>query len=364
MKVLELSGDHYQMGRQHAQQVRDLRPQIVKAMRQRLKSLAAYETDLQPAITELISTWQEVAQPTLAMLRGIAEGLDLKWASFLRYTLASYLENRFQPMPFGDGCTVWAATRSITRGGVPILAKNRDYRPNHPRLACLARARPAQGYSYLYATSAGSPAVFSSGINEVGLAVADAHVTSLDIGPGIARYSAMMDILEHHHSVASALDYMRQVPHIGDGTLVLADAAGELAVFETGYTTCAMLPAQHDFVVSTNHFRSQELYNRYLDLSRSELQGNSQNRHARVTAALELSLGQVDVAWAHALMADHGGGRRPSTLNRRQRAICRHSRIDPPYVTISIAVYLPRARTLFFGNDRPCRAVLRAWPVI
>jgi predicted choloylglycine hydrolase len=363
MKVLELSGDHYQMGRQHAQQVRDLRSQIVKAMRQRLKGLAAYETDLEPAITELTSVWQEVAQPTLAMLQGIADGLDLKWASFLRYTLASYLENRLQYMAFGDGCTVWAATRSITRDGVPILAKNRDYRPNHPLLSCLARARPAQGYGYLYATSAGSPAVFSSGMNEVGLAVADTHVTSLDVGPGVARYSAMMEILEHHHSVESALDYLRQVPHIGDGTLVLADSAGELAVFETGYTTCAVLRAEHDFVVSTNHFRSQELYDRCLDLSRWELQGNSQNRHARVTAALEMTLGQVDVAWAHALMADHGG-RRPSTLDRRQHAICRHSRVDPPYVTISIALYMPQARTLFFGNDRPCRAVLQAWSVI
>jgi isopenicillin-N N-acyltransferase-like protein len=362
MKVLELSGDHYQMGWQHAQQVRDLRPQIVKAMRQRLKSLSVCETDLQPAITELTSVWQEVAQPTLAMLRGIAEGLDLKWSSFLRYTLASYLESRFQPMACGDGCTVWAATGSITRGGVSILAKNRDYRPNHPRLACLARARPAQGYGYLYATSAGSPAVFSSGMNEVGLAVADTHVTSLDVGPGVARYSAMMEILEHHHSVASALDYLRQVSHTGDGTLVLADSGGELAAFEAGNTTCAILRAEHDFVVSTNHFRSPELCTRCQDLSRSELQGNSQNRHARVTAALEMASGQVDVAWAHALMSDHGG-RRPSTLGRRQHAICRHSRVDPPYVTISVAVYMPQARTLFFGNDRPCRAVLWAWPV-
>lgn len=363
MKVLELSGDHYQMGWQHAQQVRDLRPQIVKAMRQRLKSLAVHETDLQPAITELTCVWQEVAQPTLAMLRGIAEGLDLKWASFLRYTLASYLESRFQPMAFGDGCTVWAATGLITLGGDPVLVKNRDYRPNHPRLSCLARARPAQGYSYLCATSAGSPAVFSSGMNEVGLAVADTHVTSLDVGPGVARYSAMMEILEHHNSVASALDYLQQVPHIGDGTLILADAIGELAVFETGNTTCAILRAEHDFVVSTNHFRSIELCNRCQDLSRSELRGNSQNRYARVAAALETAHGRVDVAWAQALMADHGG-RKSNTLARRQNAICRHSRVDPPYVTISIAVYAPQARTLFFGNDRPCRAVLQAWPVI
>jgi hypothetical protein len=243
------------------------------------------------------------------------------------------------------------------------LVKNRDYRPNHPLLACLARARPPRGYRYLYATSAGSPAVFSSGINQAGLAVADTHVTSLDIGPGLARYSAMMELLEHHDRVRSALDYLRQVPHLGDGTLVLADSAGDLAVFEAGHTACGMLGPEDGFVISTNHFRSEELSQRWLDPRRAEVRGNSQNRYLRVAQALRAARGQVDVTWAQALMADHGG-RRPSTEYRRQYAICRHSKMDSPYITISVALYRPQERALFFGNDRPCRAVLQRWSVV
>jgi isopenicillin-N N-acyltransferase-like protein len=350
------------MGLQHARQVQDLRPRILKSIRQRLKSLEGFEADLGPHIAELVSVWQEMAQPTLEMMRGIAEGLSLRWDTFLRYTIASYLENYLRCPVYGDGCTVWAAAKSVTRDGAPILAKNRDYRPNHPLLACLARAQPLRGYRYLYATSAGSPAVFSSGINEAGLAVADTHVTSLDVGPGLARYSAMMEILEHHDRVSSALDYLRQVPHVGDGTLVVADRAGDLVVFEAGHTAWGVVKPQDDFVVSTNHFRSQELGERWVDPRRAEVRGNSQNRYLRVTEALRSGRGQVDLAWAQALMADHGG-RRPSTEYRRQYAICRHSKMDSPYITISVALYRPQERALFFGNDRPCRAVLQSWTV-
>jgi predicted choloylglycine hydrolase len=363
MKVIELSGDHYQMGLQHARQVQDLRPRILNSMRQRLKSLEGLETDLQPHIVQLISVWEEISRPTLEMMCGISEGLSLKWDNFLRYTVASYLENYLQRPVYGDGCTVWAASHSMARGGAPILAKNRDYRPNHPLLACLARAYPLHGYRYFYATSAGSPAVFSSGMNEAGLTVADTHVTSLDIGPGLARYSAMMEILEHHDQVRSALDYLRQVSHLGDGTLVLADAAGDLAVFEAGHTACGILEPEDDSVISTNHFRSPELRDRWLDPRRAEVRGNSQNRYLRVTEALRAARGQVDVDWAHALMSDHGG-RRPSTEYRRQYAICRHSKMDSPYITISVALYQPGERALFFGNDRPCRAVLQRWSVL
>jgi hypothetical protein len=361
MRVIELVGDHYVMGRQHAQQVHELRPRILEAMRRRLSGLTADEVGLGPYVEELTCMWREVAPATLDMMRGIADGLALRWDAFLRYTIAGYLESRLRSGAHGDGCTVWAASASVTRDGAPILVKNRDYRPNHPMLACLARAQPDRGYRYLYATSAGSPAVFSSGVNEAGLAVADTHVTSLDVGPGVARYSAMMEILEHHDQVSSAIAYLRQVPHIGDGTLVLADAGGRLAVFESAHRAHEVIQAE-DFVISTNHFVSPGLSGPWTDVGRAEVRGHSLSRHARVAAALQAAAGEVDTAWAQRLMSDHGGPR-PTTAYRRHNAICRHSRVDPPWVTISIAVYLPQERKLLFGNDRPCRVVLEAWPV-
>jgi isopenicillin-N N-acyltransferase-like protein len=363
VKAIELAGGHYDMGLQHARQVRELRPRIMKAVRQRVKRLKPHEADLQPYVTELATVWEEAARPSLDMLRGIAEGLDLKWEPFFRYTIASYLEDRLQYPNNGDGCTVWAAAEPITRHGAPLLAKNRDYRPNHLPLQCLARAYPIHGYRYISVTSAGSPAVFSSGMNEKGLAVADTHVTSPDIGPGVARYSAMMEILEHHDDVASALDYLRQVLHIGDGTLVLIDLAGRMAVFEAGHSAHGIVWPEHNLVVSTNHFCSAQMRDRWIDRSPTQLQGNSQNRSVRVAAALQAARGQVDTEWAQRLMSDHGGAR-PTVAEARQYAICRHSNIDPLSTTISTALYLPLEYTLLFGNGSPCQVAPQAWSVL
>jgi predicted choloylglycine hydrolase len=363
MKVIELTGGHYEMGRQHAQQVRGLQPEIVKAMRQRLETLESYRADLRPYIAELGQVWEEVARPTLEMLRGIAEGLTLEWEPFFRYTIVSYLEDRIQRPADGDGCTVWAASGSVTCRGAPILAKNRDYRPDHEFLSCLVRAQPVRGYRYLYATSAGSPAVFSSGMNEVGLAVADTRVNSRCVSPGVARYSVMMRILEHYSDVASALDYLRQVPHMGEGTLTLIDQGGGMAVFEAGRSPHSIILPEHDFVASTNHFRGSQLRECWVDSYPPELRGNSQNRYARVVSALGAARRRVDAAWAQGLMSDHGGSQ-PTDDDCRRRAICRHADLNSRSATISTALYLPQERILLFANGHPCQAEFQAWRVV
>ncbi len=356
MRVIRLAGDHRTMGRQHGYQVRDLRPHILAAMHKRLASMAERSADPEPYVAELISVWEVVTPAILEMLRGMAEALELTWNELLRYAVAAYLEDHVLGAghTLGQGCTVWAAAAPITHGSIPLLVKNRDYRPDHQPLQCLAQARPVQGYRYTYVTSAGSPGVFSSGMNEVGLAVADTRVTSLDIGPGVARYSAMMELLEHHASVASALDYLGQVPHIGDGTLVLIDQADDMAVFEAGYSVHGIVRPQEGFVVSTNHFVTDSLSGQWVDRSPPALRGNSECRHARVTHALLADRGQVDTALARRLMACHGDP---------QEAICRHSELDPRMTTISSALYLPRAGKLLFADGRPCQAAFCAWSV-
>ena len=103
------------------------------------------------------------------MLRGIAEVLEIDWQAYLCYTLASYLEDRAYCANGQEGCSTWAAGPPITQNDSTILVKNRDYRPDHRDLQCVAFAQPLKGHRYAYITSAGSPGVFSSGMNEAGL---------------------------------------------------------------------------------------------------------------------------------------------------------------------------------------------------
>jgi hypothetical protein len=149
--TLTLHGDPYTMGRQHGEQVRNLRPQIAEAIDARFHQLekdgpdARFETLVQDTYALL----EEIDAPLLAMIRGQAEALGFDFAIMLRYNLIAFLRDDLLVRHALDieGCTTWAASGSATAGGAPILAKNRDYRPDHLPLQSVIRATPDTGHA-------------------------------------------------------------------------------------------------------------------------------------------------------------------------------------------------------------------------
>jgi isopenicillin-N N-acyltransferase-like protein len=291
---------------------------------------------------------QEHEAPLLALIRGQSEALELEFETLLRYDLVTYLRDDLviRRVLGGEGCTTWAASGPSTAGGQPILAKNRDYRLEHLPLQVVARATPASGYPYLYVSSAGSPGVFSAGINHAGLAIADTHVYSTDLGPGLPDYALMMRILEEHDSVSSALDYLRSVPRLGRNNMILADAGGHLAVFESGNQCYGLFETQGGALVNTNHFASDQMRERYLDIDSPEARGRTFHRYDRVSAALDAAFGQIDVPFARRLMASHDGP---------LASICCHPDADTNMTTISTSLFLPLQRQLLFCHGLPCQ---------
>lgn len=344
MKTLSLQGDHYEMGRQHGHQVLDLREMIIATMEARLCRLEACDTNA--PLRALETTWQDIAPSTLAMLRGMADALALPFQRVFAYAAASYLDDLRLGSSGAEGCTVWAGSRSATRDRSPIMTKNRDYAISHRPLQALAYAVPRRGYRSVYVTSAGSPAVFSSGMNERGLAVADTHVSSRDIGPGLSRYTLMMNLLEQHADVASALGYLREVSQMGAGNLVMADAAGDLAVCESGYRHHGILRAEGDLLVATNHFVSAVLADACREEDDLGARADSRARYDAVRTVLREAHGTLDAENATKLMARHAN---------HGPAICRHT-VGTDSGTISNVIFLPSQRRLLFCDGFPCQS--------
>jgi isopenicillin-N N-acyltransferase-like protein len=344
MRLLALEGNHFQMGLQHGQQVVDLRPRIIEDIDRRLEGLPGREAaDL---VAEVERCWVQQAGSTLDMLAGMAEALDLDRAHLLRSALSSYVTDALAARGRVEGCTVWAASGPATAGRAPMMAKNRDYSLAHLPFQALADARPDDGYRHLYVTSAGSPGVFSSGMNEVGLAVADTHVLSADLGPGLARYTLMMDVLERHASVMSALAHLQDTPRMGGGNLILLDAAGEMAVFETGHRHYGVIPADQHIVAATNHFITPALRGEVFGRDDGGPDGNSQARWRSIYARLRDRWGRLDTGEAAQIMAAHDDG---------EAALCRHD-AGRANGTISSIIFLPAERSLLFCHGRPCEA--------
>jgi len=346
LRTLYLTGDAYTIGQQHGVQVADLRPHILRAMEVRMAVLRQKKINREAIQEKVERVWEAHTPNTLAMLHGIADSLELPWEDFFPYTIASYLTDQHRAPGLREGCTTFAAAGEMTRNSAPMLVKNRDYRPDHQLLQCLARIEPIQGHPYLCLTSAGSPGVFSSGMNAVGLAVADTHVESNDIGPGIARYSLMMHLLEQFSRVSEAVDYLGTVPHFGDGTVILIDAQGDMAVFELAHSVQAVRRSTEGFLVSTNHFSAQHTRMHWVDTNPPRLRGNSQARCQHVETALSAGRGQVDVPWAQALMAWHGN---------HLDSICRHPEMEAHAVTIASVIFLPQQTCLYATNGLPCQ---------
>jgi isopenicillin-N N-acyltransferase-like protein len=351
---IAVSGTHYEMGRQHGLQVMYLRPFILDAIKARF---AQIESDspgerLESLVRETAEVLREVDPSILEMIRGQAEALEVDFDVLLRYDLVSYLHTDLfaRRSLSSEDCTTWAASGSATADGEPLLAKNRDYRPEHLPLQVLIMASPAVGYRYVYGSSAGSPGVFQSGMNEKGLAVADTYVCSSDVGPGLPDYSLMMHVLEEHDTVRSALDYLSSVPKMGRNNLILADAEGDLAVAELGYHHFAIIEAQNSIVINTNHFVNPSMEESFVDSNPPPLKGNSFHRYDLVRRELGAVQGSIDVAFAQRLMATHAGP---------LASICRHLELDGQSATIATAVYQPARRTLRFCHGYPCESPYR-----
>ena len=197
-------------------------------------------------------------------------------------------------------------------------------------------------------TSAGSPGVFVAGFNEAGLAVADTHVSSTDIGPGLPIYSLSMHLLEEHQTVRSAISYLQAVPRLGRNNLLLADASGDIALFEIGHRSSAVIEAKAGFLVNTNHFNSPTMQSYFVDTSPQALRGNSFQRYEKVKGFLTDVHGHIDVALAQQLMASHDDS---------LASICCHRSLHSETSTISATLFLPVQRRLLYCHGQPCQGI-------
>jgi isopenicillin-N N-acyltransferase like protein len=356
--TLTLRGDAYTMGQQHGQQVQHLRPQIAEAIATRFRQLDKDSPD--PRFEALVQATrallEETDAPLLAMIRGQAQALDFEFDVLLRYNLIAFLRDDLlvRRALAAEGCTTWAASGSVTADGEPILAKNRDYRADHLPLQTVVHATPATGYPYRYVSSAGSPGVFSAGMNQAGLAVADTHVYSSDLGPGLPSYSLMMHVLEGHDTVASALNYLRAAPRLGRNNLILADAAGHLAVLEGGHSRYGLFETHDGALVNTNHFVSEEMQGYYARVDPPQARGRSTGRYDLASRALADAHGRIDVAFARALAATHDGP---------LGSICCHPDAGSKSTTISATIFLPRQRQMLFCHGLPCQGTFDRFSV-
>lgn len=352
--LVDAAGSDYEIGFQCGSALQAQRDRLLATIDRQLSQVDLRrrpEADRRrDAISELLARHSPA---TIAQLDGIAAALDIAPMLLLRWVMAGYLYaelNADRPDLPVDGCTVWGASGDAAGEGGPLLVKNRDQPPDSLPLQLVLRARPIGRMSWAAVTTMGAPGVHSSGMNAAGLAIADTHVPSRDLGLGVPRFSLMLHVLEEHETVASALAYLASVPMMGGGNLVLADADGTLGVVECGHLARALSSRQSGTVQATNHFVSAVLEDAYGLDAGSEATASSRGRYSLVHKTLAQRAGAVTPAFARDLMAHHGD---------LCDTVCRHGSEAHPSQSISCVIFQPLARTLEICHGNPCDANYR-----
>jgi isopenicillin-N N-acyltransferase like protein len=345
-QAVNLSGTPYDRGVQQARIDPKSGPAVFSAIMNRVEQARSALAD---ASDFLAAQWAFTAAHALGQLEqihGIADGFGIEVNDLFAYLHLGVIEDgEGLPSTEEDGCSVLACD---TRADGPLLAKNRDYRGEHRALQrVFLENDPSWGArSVLSVGSLGSPGAFSSGMNSDGLALADTRIGWRRPGTGWLRYLLMNEILIRTTSVTEAIAYIRSQPHVGGGSLVLADAYGNKAAVELASDKVFVDRSEKTCVGRTNHFLARDLK---VDQTRSTRDPNSSNSEGR--------LDRID----HWQRSGNAGTRSLETLVRLlgyhaiddEPALCRHGENDGSQ-TISTTLFACKSRRLYFCPGNPC----------
>lgn len=381
--VIDAAGDDLAIGRAHAEGSRGMRRAVAEFAAATRKDYPATEPSVRRRVDEVREAWAELTPGTLAQIDGMAEVYQVPADDLLTTVLGTYLRsgdrvagratqaNRqldpsvnplANPGVSSDGCTTLAISR-----GRPLLAKNRDNDPRYLDLQTVLRVRPEHGYRWLALSTAGAPGVHSSGMNEVGLSVADTHVASSDIGPGMPRFAAMMHVLQECRTTQAAVDQLLSTPQMGLGTITVVDEHGAAAVVECGFRTTTVAHAAGPGtaadepgtgVVATNHYTDAVLSSCGLGPEDGTPAVSSIAR--RAAADRLLSRPEVRAEDVRELLSSHLDF---DGVDGKEGSVCQHG----PTLrseTISTVIFDPVAREVELCLGRPCRAPFHRIPVV
>lgn len=182
--------------------------------------------------------------------------------------------------PAVHACTLWSAAGGRVAGGGTLIAKNRDWRPDHWQKLVLVKGA---GFRYLALVAVGNDAPGAKGgVNEHGLTVVSASPPAyLRNDRSIERsYGLMRKILSQCRTVedALALGSLFRGPQF----LLLADRQ-EIASIEIGLAGEFRIARSSDGTLThTNHYLEDE----FVSLNRGKPSATSLSRHQTIESLL------------------------------------------------------------------------------
>jgi len=299
--VLHLYGSYQEMGRQQAELIGpELRAVYELQCGDRERAMARASSGMRLMDRFLLPLWSGIGPLYEESgfhdeLGGIADGLGVKRRDLMRavFTLTA-------------GSTVFAATRSATADGRALIGRNVDWNDGGGRRRpLLVHYHPSNGdLAYLFAgwPLVGLPTV---GLNEAGFALSfNFFVSEPRVGYAFPQWPHRR-ALQRAASVEEGIRIFEETRLRGISTfMVMADAAGEIAMVECTPDACAVFRPEGDWFGQANHARTEAMIPH--DGYRSP---DSFERRAAMESAVQPHLGRLTPEVAAQILRDRANSR-------------------------------------------------------
>ncbi len=326
LQILVLEGSGYEMGRQHGEALRE---EIGQGVLPLFGNFTEFDDKLRRLPEEqrrAVATRHErevfdplrsfVPQAYLDELRGIAEGAGLPADVVLRGNFLSELLQITlkEQVPAGimdasgGGCTGFAVAGPATRDGELLHGKNTDYQGIGiwDRFPVLVLSRPAEGFAYVRATSAGLIKC-NTCMNQQGITLGGHFLFSTDTAAdGMAFTILENEIMRRASSLAEAIAIVEEKPRAGAFAFVLSDGkTGEAVALECTRSEVSQRWLSDGAVFMSNVCTASDAQKQRDVLLRTSVGRNPLSRWRRIGDLIAKHRGAIDLDLALGFLGDH-----------------------------------------------------------
>lgn len=326
LRILVLEGSGYQMGRQHGEALRE---EIGQGVLPLFGDFAEFDHKLRHLPEEqrrAVATRHErevfdslrsfVPQVYLDELRGIAEGAGLPADLVLRGNLLSELLQITlkEQVPqgaidaSGGGCTGFAVAGPATRNGELLHGKNTDYQGIGvwDRFPVLILSRPAEGFAYVRATSAGLIKC-NTCMNQQGITLGGHFLFSTDTAAdGMAFTVLENEIMRRASSLEEAISIVEEKPRAGAFAFIVSDGkTGEAVALECTRSLVSRRWLSDGAVFMSNVCTASDAQKKCDVLLGASVGRNPLSRWRRIGDLIVKHHGAIDLDLALGFLGDH-----------------------------------------------------------
>lgn len=347
-RAVAVAGTHYEMGRQHGEQMRDLIIPFTQDIEASCKRLGMVGDQFEELLAKNEDLMTQMTPDVLEELRGVSEGAKIIFLDALKMYLVPdmgyaipYEEMRQKVYGYSDSneCTAFIVNTGGTDGGKPFVLQNRD---SSASAAGTARritvvAKPTNGYALVSHSRPGRNGGF--GVNEAGLAISATAVNATDSVKALAEYKPCgiqgyalgKLILENCATIDEAMDYLKTTPGGYMGlNISLADCKGGVVRLERSYDHQnytypeVTLNDKGNFITATNHFPSRNM--NPLSPPREKYEG-TYYRYDRAREILQTQKDPIDLKTMINFARDHNNGPGEFSICNHGEKTCSNSSI-------------------------------------